>query len=215
MSTHRPLLRHVAMVAVGVLLTVASVSADEELVWTPQRPLRWEDFEGSVPRGAPRQNVAMTAASLRWSYSYSLEWSRGSCVYEITSIETDALFDPRASWVRDEGRTSAVLAHEQGHFDIAELHKLMFAEASRAFLGKRATCRGRDKRSVAKSVERDIDATLGKLYERIWTNQTHVQNAYDDETAHGMNSAAQREWLEKIAAGLDGRGSKGLALAGR
>ena len=98
MSTHRSLLRHVAVVAVGVLLTVASVSADEELVWKPQRPLRWEDFKGSVPLGAPRQNVAMTAASLRWSYSYSLEWSRGSCVYEITSIETDALFDPRASW---------------------------------------------------------------------------------------------------------------------
>ena len=96
MSTHRSLLRHVAVVAVGVLLTVASVSADEELVWKPQRPLRWEDFKGSVPLGAPRQNVAMTAASLRWSYSYSLEWSRGSCVYEITSIETDALFDP--SW---------------------------------------------------------------------------------------------------------------------
>lgn len=197
-----------------LLIALPGVVGAAEFAWSAKRPLRWEDFTGAVPASAPRENVAMTAASLRWSYSYSLEWTRKSCAYRITGITTDALFDPRASWARRDGRTAAVLAHEQGHFDIAELHKRMFDEASRPFLGARARCKGRDRRSIAKFVERDIDATLGKLYERIWTNQTRVQEAYDAETAHGMNAAAQKDWLDKIAAGLRGRGWNELGLAG-
>ena len=198
----------------GLLFGVHSASAADAFAWNAHRPLRWDDFEGSVPKAAPHENVAVTAASLRWSYSYSLEWTRGSCLYRITKIEADALFDPRASWARPDGRTSAVLAHEQGHFDIAEMHKRMFDEASRPFLNARATCKGRDKRSIAKFVERDIDTTLGKLYERIWKNQIRVQEIYDAETRHGMDAAAQQGWLEKIAAGLRGRRWGELGPAG-
>ncbi len=199
----------------GVSLgSVGPASAAQEFAWQAERPLRWADFTGPVPRSAPQRNVAMTAASLRWSYTYSLEWTHASCRYRITSITTDALFDPRASWVRPEGRTPAVLAHEQGHFDIAEIHKQMFDHASRAFVGKSAACKGRDKRSIARFVERDIDTTLGKVYERIWTNQTRVQERYDAETAHGMNPALQKQWLAKISAGLRGRGWDKLGPAG-
>jgi hypothetical protein len=188
--------------------------AGDEFVWNAERPLRWQDFAGPVPKHAPHANVAVTAASLRWSYSYSLEWSQSACVYRITSIHTDALFDPHVSWVRPDGRTAAVLAHEQGHFDIAEIHKRMFEVASQPYLGARAACKGRDKRSVAKFVEHDIDAKLGKIYERIWTNQNRVQATYDTETAHGMNAAVQKDWLVKIAAGLRGRGWDELGPAG-
>lgn len=204
-----------AVSVAGFLVSGVSVAqASQEVVWRADRPLRWGDFRGPVPKNAPRENVAMTAASLRWSYSYSLEWTRSSCTYRITSIVTDALFDPQASWVRSGGRTSPVLAHEQGHFDIAELHKRMFEAASRSFMGRHAACKGRDKRSIAKFVERDIDGTLGKVYERIWTNQARMQNLYDSETSHGMNAAAQNRWLERIAAGLRGRGWDELGPAG-
>jgi hypothetical protein len=106
--------------------------------------------------------------------------------------------------VRPENRTDAVLAHEQGHFDIAEIHKRMFATASRRYLDADAPCRGRTRRDVVRFVERDIAATLGRLYERVWQNQMRLQARYDEETAHGMNAAGQSSWLRTIAAGLRG-----------
>jgi hypothetical protein len=203
-----------ALLAALLLGGARSEPAPREILWSAKRPLRWDDFVGRVPKSAPAKNVAMTAASLRFGYGYSLEWSRNECAYRITSLTIDALFDPRASWVRSGSRTAAVLAHEQGHFDIAEIHKLMFEAASRPFVDKRAACRGRDKKSISKNVEHDIDATLGKLYQRIWTNQVRVQNAYDGETAHGLNASAQKTWLAKIAAALKGRGWGELGPAG-
>jgi hypothetical protein len=204
-------------IAASVILATAPagrgvLAATDEISWNAQRRLSWDDFRGPVPRGRASADAAMTAASLRWSYAYTIERSGGVCVYEITKIETAATFDPAASWVEPDHRTADVLAHEQGHFDLTEVHKLMFDERSRGLLGTSGPCRGRNTRAIAKSVERDIAGTLGKIYDDIWSNHERVQAAYDAETEHSMNSAAQKSWLEKIAAALRGQGWDALGF---
>jgi hypothetical protein len=201
--------RPVAVAALALLGAAPAglpVAAADEIAWSPNRPLRWTDFRGSVPGSAAPENVATTASIMRWSYAYAVERSGDVCVYQLTSIESTAAFDPEASWVRPQHRTADVLAHEQGHFDLTQIHKLMFDEASRGLLGTSGPCRGRNGKRIARSVERDIANTLGVIYERVWSNHERVQNVYDSETAHGMNETAQQTWRARIAAGLRGRG---------
>lgn len=201
-----------ALALLGAAPAASRVAAADEIAWSPDRALRWADFQGSVPDSAAPENAATTASVMRWSYAYAVERSGDVCVYQLTSIESTASFDSAASWVRPEHRTADVLAHEQGHFDLTEIHKLMFDEASRSLLGTSGPCRGRNGKRIARSVERDIADTLGRVYEKIWSNHERVQNAYDSETAHGMNEIAQQTWRARIAAGLRGRGWEALGF---
>lgn len=202
------------LVALAALACVPAggAAAAGELPWNDNRPLVWADFRGPVPHAAPHEHVAMTAAALRWHYAYSLERSGGACAYRITEIRIEALFDPASSWVKPDHRRNNVLAHEQGHFDLTEVHRRMFEAASRAFQQDVRPCRGRNSRKVARFVEGDIAATLGELYERTWDNLERVQNLYDAQTRHGMNAGAQQDWLARIAAALGGAGWNDLGF---
>jgi hypothetical protein len=212
--SRRPNALTIAVLAAAALVAVLATTAAlaESVSWSAKRPLSWDDFRGSVPHSTAPYNVAMTAAALRWSYDYSVRRAGEGCSYRVTQIRIEALFDPATSWVKAGHRTDAVLAHEQGHFDLAEVHRLMFEQASHGRLRTDGRCRGRNAKSIGKFVEREIEATLGRLYERTWRNFERIQSRYDEETAHGMNAAAQSEWLATIAAALGGRGWNALGF---
>jgi hypothetical protein len=55
----------VILLAIGLLQTSA---ADQTIEWSQEQRLSWQDFTGSVPRGADEIRVAATTASLPWSY---------------------------------------------------------------------------------------------------------------------------------------------------
>lgn len=190
-----------------LILTVLLVApaALAEIPWRADRPLKWEDFTGPVAARAAPENVAVTAASLGWSYEYALERAGASCIYRITRIEAWAVFDPSASWVKPGHRTASVLAHEQGHFDITQIHKLRFEQDSRRLVGATGTCTGGSTRRASKSVAAEVEQRVQPLYDRAWREHTRAQEAYDRETRHGMDAAAQQRWSQRIAAGLKGR----------
>jgi hypothetical protein len=175
----------------------------EPIEWSAARPLSWDDFVGHVPRGIDERRVAATNASLVWSYKYIVEWSRDACAFRITSIDSAALFNPDGSWVRPGHRTDSVLRHEQGHFDIAQLHKLRFETETREFLGGQRSCSGRNERQVTRSAEREIARLVGTIYEDVWAQYRREQEVYDRETSHGINSSSQAEWTKNIASLLE------------
>jgi len=101
--------------------------------------------------------------------------------------------DPARSWVRPGAESQALLAHEQGHFDLAEAYRRLLVaklvglaeqgpspEAAQAALLARAT-------AVA-------EAILGRM--------EAAQHRYDEETRHGLDAAAQAAWLSQISSWL-------------
>ena len=197
-----PILLYVCAVAGAA--SAAGAACAQEIRWSAERPLTWADFKGPVARGTASVNVAMTAASLSWSYDYEYERSGTSCTYRITDIRAFAEFHPDQSWVRPGNERPAVLAHEQGHFDIAQIHKITFERQARPFAGVARPCEGRNERSISSFIEREIARRVGSIYEQVWREHTRMQDTYDADTNHGMNAAAQREWLDRIAARLRG-----------
>jgi predicted secreted Zn-dependent protease len=104
-------------------------------------------------------------------------------------------FRPRESWVKpeildDPETRRTVLAHEQTHFDIGELHARRMREVFAHLTGP---CR-------------KTDADLSALARRLSHNEAMEQARYDSETNHGLNAAQQAAWSlqtrERFAASL-------------
>lgn len=186
------------LLAAGVTATAAGPA----IQWSPERRLVWEDFQGPVPANVADERVATTAASLSWSNAYSIAWSRDTCAFRITRIDSAALFHPDASWVRPGHLTPAVLEHEQGHFDIARIFQRRFEVQARPLVGVSRECRGRSQRAASRYAEREVAHLIGSIYDEVWRQYRAEQDAYDDETRHGIETAAQASWTSKIAARL-------------
>src|SRR4051794_27509556 len=88
---------------------LAHSGADDLIQWSPSKRLDWKDFQGSPPANA--KNAALTSSSILVNFSYNNESLR----YTISCH-----FDKTKSWVRI--KNDHILGHEQGHFDITEIH---------------------------------------------------------------------------------------------
>lgn len=161
-----------------LLLSVLSLSAslfaqentDNYISWSTKRKLTWKDFKAPVP-AVTRGASASTATSLHFSYSVKA----GNISYELNSY-----FNPAKSWVKD--KTDHILAHEQGHFDIAEIYIRKLYQAVQAYSFNKKTYK----------------TDLQDIYQTIAKEKDAFQNAYDAETNHSINVAKQQEWEEKI-----------------
>ncbi len=75
-----------------------------------------------------------------------------------------------------------MLAHEQLHFDIAELHSRKMNKRFAALQDKK----------IAKH------EAYWQVYEEVWQECLAVQRKYDQETEHGLKKEVNREWFQKI-----------------
>jgi len=155
-----------------LLLSISSFgqSNDEELItWTEAKKLTWADYKGQVKTGTDA--AASTATYLGIEYNFN---SKGFG-YKITCS-----FSKTKSWGLH--KTDYILAHEQGHFDIAEIFaRKLNKEMSRYKFNKN-----------------NFKDELKKIYLDITTEKEEMQNEYDKETNHSINKEKQAEWLKKI-----------------
>ena len=142
---------------------------DEMIPWRNQRKLSWDDFLSSPQKQGDA--VASTSTSLGISYQVK----NGELSYTITCH-----FSKRKSW--GLLKTEYILAHEQAHFDITELHARKLYEALYHY------------EYNPDSFKKDIAA----IYERIVKEKEGMQGAYDSETDHSRKKRLQYDWLEKI-----------------
>lgn len=148
--------------------------AGDEIRWRSDLRLSWEDFKARPDRFS--QMDALTESGITFSWSCD---SRGF------DLEAYAIFVPTGSWVKEP--TEALLQHEQGHFDITEIH----ARKLRKFFAEHPNpCR------LGKT---GIDNAAKSIIQRSY----QIQNEYDEATNHGQNKSAQRQWLQEIAGQLE------------
>jgi hypothetical protein len=156
------------------------VAQEDTLLWEEDRPLLWSDFKASPNPAA--EAVAITASGLTFAYSIS-ESERGVSSFKA---EVSAHFYPDRSWVQMEQATDHVLVHERLHFDITELYARKLRKALSSL-----------------TVNRQIAAQLKQTHDRINGELDRMQNAYDFETNHSINIAAQERWEQKVRQELE------------
>src|SRR3989442_15915117 len=92
------------------------IAPNRWIPWSAARRLSWSDFQGAPPQSG--EEAAKTA------YGIYYAWKCRGRAFEFRVV---AAFHPNDSWVKpvvlgDSVESRRVLAHEQTHFNIAELY---------------------------------------------------------------------------------------------
>ena len=150
-----------------------SQSVPNLIEWQSAHRLSWEDFKGNPPADA--KHAALTSSGILINFTYN---------DKSLSFDVTCNFDKIKSWVRV--KNDHILAHEQGHFDITEIHARKLYRNLKAYRFRQA------------SVSKDIH----EIYQNVVNDLQLMQTEYDRETDHSRNFFQQKNWLVKIQNGL-------------
>jgi hypothetical protein len=101
----------------------------------------------------------------------------------LDAFDVNVRLVPLGTWVVRGKATTPLLAHEQGHWDIAGLTA---HEYHRALAGLRATDQG------------ELGRLAQEALQRIQHKVDGLQEKYDKETKHSQDAAAQTRWTTLI-----------------
>ena len=158
-----------------LLFVSTSIRQNNLIEWSAARKLTWDDFK-ATPNPAS-SNAALTSSSINIEFGYD----NTGLDYSIKCS-----FDKTKSWVRI--KNDVVLGHEQGHFDLAEVHARKLYKAMKEY------------KFNLQTVSNDVN----KIYADIMKLHAETQNKYDQETDYSRNKVKQDEWQEKIEDELKG-----------
>ena len=164
--------------AITLLLTpfIGRAQDKEDLInWSAERKLTWNDYKA---RPNPASDAAASTAT-HLAIEYNIRDT--AFTYRIRST-----FSKTRSWGLH--KNDYILAHEQGHFDIAEIFAREFNKQLKEY----------------KFNKKSYRSDLKKIYDNILAGKQAMQNTYDEETNHSIKKREQTEWLVKIAKMLDG-----------
>ncbi|MDG5492408.1 hypothetical protein [Psychroserpens sp. SPM9] len=160
-----------------IFLFVLNVSSNNEVTiqWNENKKLTWADFRGAVDTTSDA--VAVTASGITFSFSVQQSNDR----FVSFNAQADAHFYPEKSWyIKDKG-DDHILAHEQLHFDITELHV-------------RRLRYGISKLKVSQRIREDLRA----LHEDANMELAKMQNAYDLQSQNSIDKEQQAIWAEFV-----------------
>ena len=143
--------------------------------WHEQDQLAWSDFKGSVKNWGTVS--ALTASAIEYAYE---------CEDGKLKITVKAIFIPEESWAKSEAQNQYILAHEQLHFDITEIHA---RKLRKELASKVSSCY--DMRKIEGIAKNVIEA---------WKLE---QTRYDKDTGHSTRREVQEQWSEKVRQELE------------
>jgi hypothetical protein len=141
------------------------------LTWKNHRKLNWSDFKGVPAEGSP------FSAACNWQidYTYHYQLNEGDLSLEF---DVNSYFNQLNSWSKKDEENQRLLDHEQLHFDIAEVYARK--------LRKRFDETKFDKRNSNQQASQIFKETLNECHK--------IQEAYDEETNHGLHEEHQTNW---------------------
>ncbi len=171
-----------------------------------QGPLKHNEFRKDAEDAIPGR--AKTMARVMYSYRTQIE-RKGPERFQVqlTSLDAYSVFLPKESWWSYRN-SIALLDHEQGHFDIAEITARRLELAVRQAIKKGQSIGGFGK--TLKQANAELSKKLQRVID-IANEQSVEENAdYDRKTLHGARVGSQAEYrriqkltLEKLAKQLD------------
>ncbi|AMM52092.1 hypothetical protein TH61_14080 [Rufibacter sp. DG15C] len=146
------------------------IKTDSDIPWAMQKRLSWDDFAGEP---APNNSHhALTSTNMEMKVK---------CENNQLKFKVDAVFNPKESWTRNR-ESHALLAHEQLHFDITELH-------ARQLRKRLASLPNPCTRGAA-----DLNKYANLAFE-AWHKE---EDQYDKESRHGLDKAQQQAWQDSV-----------------
>lgn len=166
----------VSLAAVPVKAALPTPRNEQKgLMWQADRKLTWEDFQSKVDPNEPLH--AMTSTNIE---------VQANCYGNQMEFDVKCVFLTRNSWSKNK-QSESLLAHEQLHFDLTEVHARRLRQKLNLYPG---LCSGNK-------------AQFNKIVETYFADWKKEQEQYDRESNHGLNEAQQRIWENKTARRLE------------
>lgn len=159
------------LIFISFFLFFITPDYEDTIIWSDNVKLTWDDFKGE--KNIETEAVAVTASGI--TFAYKVKKANGKIIDFTTNIE--AHFYPHKSWVVKELADDYILAHEQLHFDITELHV-------RKFKKQIGTVKASQK----------LGNELDRLHRNINKELALMQNQYDKESNNSINKDVQEKW---------------------
>jgi len=160
----------------GIFLFAGAASEPRmRFTYEEKSQLSWSDFIG-----IPINNVPYHASvNSGIGYTFKSQTVNGKVIVTTTA---NSYFYPEFSWKRNVDESNpALLAHEQLHWEITELHTIMLRKQFKTYV-------------AGKNPKKDI----GLIFENIESQRKTMQASYDKETGHGRNKEAQNNWEMRV-----------------
>jgi hypothetical protein len=158
-----------------VLLNKIARPNSDTIYYNVNRKLTWDDF-----KGAPVMNHfggAVTASGFAFNADMNMVDSKVNL-----NIYIYTFFDKQASWKKPTVNSAYHLLHEQHHFDITRLSAAKLCEDY----------------NNANFTMANYQKLLSSIFDKVFKENSDLQNQYDSETNHSINTAGQEEWNNKI-----------------
>ncbi|MCA9179180.1 MAG: hypothetical protein KDB14_32185 [Planctomycetales bacterium] len=154
-------------------------------------PLQISDFRAKVPEG--KSNQAFTLTTLRYSYRYRSRTRDRSASVVLTKLDFKNKMLRDQSW-NGRPQDTALLAHEQGHFDITEAVRKRAEQYFQAKLSSLRTT-GRTLDDAVAAMEELVRKEMAPYFLRLEL----LQKKYDLETNHGLATERQQQWSKLVS----------------
>ena len=146
----------------------------DTIYYSVNRPLNWNDFQEKAPNS---KYAATVFPSL--GFDEKSEIKNGVIKIQLSM----KIYVPKsACWVKDNDRTDYTLNHEQRHFDIVAIVGKRFEQKIKAMRLPVTNC----------------DGPINFEFYESFKEMNHLQDQYDAETHHGINTAEQERWNKRI-----------------
>lgn len=152
-------------------------SDSNTIIWNQDQKLEWRDFTGVLD-----PNIFGNALT-----SYKIEIVPENVLVDAEdniqgyeNLTVVAKFYKDKSWTISQNEN--LLAHEQLHFDIAEVYSRML----------------RKKFSELKRMKEKRFSVYASAYEVLWQECRQYQKKYDSETKNGVLKVENNMWIHKI-----------------
>jgi hypothetical protein len=146
-----------------------SKEKNSELLWDEGHKLEWQDFRGTInPKSRADAAATVSIRAMPYKKNRALHY------------HVDAVFIRDHSWCKSP--STDLLAHEQLHFDIAELYARKIRRKISDY-----------KRLGIKDVK-----MYNKAIQEILTESNEADMRYDRETVHGAIAKRQTNWEEMV-----------------
>ena len=160
-----------------VTVSIANHAMDKNLIlFDRNRKLTIKDFKGRPDNYSHGVGATYSGISLEMQGQNK----NGAVTVNVTLT---VYFDQTKSWMKPEGKTERVLAHEQIHFDLTAIKACDLAKAI----------------EQGKFTADNIQQKIRDLQQHHTQELSKLQQAYDKETKHGIILEKQAEWSAKVA----------------
>ncbi|MEO6819049.1 MAG: hypothetical protein ABI266_06930 [Ginsengibacter sp.] len=154
---------------------IASPKSDT-IYFDINKRLTWSDFKGVAQPN--HFGGAVTASG--FAFGSQSEYDGEKITIDIGII---TFFLKSTSWKKPEINSAFHLLHEQNHFDITRLGSEKFMSEIK-------------KANFTKSNYQQLITTI---FNRVYRENDELQNKYDLETNHSINTKKQEEWNQWVA----------------